>query len=69
MDLYSPQNRILLKNCIIVKLKQLNIKLNQLENDSASSEEIRDMEGIISYYMNLYEILKVDDTRNSNCYY
>lgn len=63
MDLYSPQNRILLKNCIIVKLKHLNIKLNQLENDSASSEKISNMEDMISYYANLYEILKVNDTQ------
>lgn len=64
MDLYSPQNRILLKNCIIIKLKQLNIKLNQLENASTPKNEFEDTENTISYYTNLYEMLKNDDTES-----
>lgn len=51
MDLHSPKDKILLKNCIIVKLQQLKLA----EETSQIVEEL-------SYYENLYQILKTDDT-------
>ena len=48
MDLHSPKDKILLKNCIAVKLKQLEL-------EEASDDEM-------SYYENLYQILRTDDT-------
>lgn len=53
MDLHSPQDKTLLKNCIVVKLQQL--KLTQKEPTLENIDEI-------SYYENLYQVLKDDDT-------
>lgn len=62
MNLNSSKDKILLKNCIVLKLKELNIKLSNQINHSISSSEIADTENSISYYTNLYEILKSDDS-------
>ncbi len=51
MDLHSPKDKILLKNCIIVKLQQLKLV-------DQTPEIIDD----ISYFENLYQILKTDET-------
>ncbi len=51
MDLHSPKDKILLKNCIAVKLHMLKL-----------AEESPTIEDEISYYENLRQILKADDT-------
>ncbi len=56
MDLHSPKDKILLKNCIVVKLNQLRLEENKPNADvSAIMDEI-------SYYENLRQILMADDT-------
>jgi len=59
MDLNSSKDKTLLKNCMILKLKQLNIDLDNQINNSGSSEKIQDIENDISYYSNIYEILRI----------
>lgn len=53
MDLHSPKNRILLKNCIVVKRKELKL-----------AEETPEIQDELSYYFNLYLMVKSDDTEN-----
>ncbi len=50
MDLHSPKNRILLKNCMVVKRHELKL-----------AEETPEIQDELSYYFNLYQILKSDD--------
>lgn len=51
MDLYSPKDKILLRNCMVIKLEQLRL--------SKQTPAIQDE---INYYKNLREILNMDDT-------
>ncbi len=50
MDLHSPKNRILLKNCLVVKRHALKL-----------AEETKSTIDELSYYFNLYQILQSDD--------
>lgn len=56
MDLHSPKDKILLKNCILVKLQQLKLEKDKPNVDFLS------IINEISYYENLYQLLKSDDT-------
>lgn len=56
MDLYSPKDKILLKNCIVIKLKYLELAAGK------TNENVPETENEISYYSNIYEILKSDNT-------
>lgn len=51
MNLSLSKDKILLKNCIVVKLQQLKL-----------AKETPAIKDEISYYENIYEILKADDT-------
>jgi len=55
MDLSSAKDKILLKNCIVVKLQQLELEKNKPNADFLS------IINEISYYENLNQVLKDDD--------
>ncbi len=56
MDLHSPQDRILLKNCIVVKIKQLHLDMHKPNADFSSAKKA------IDYYSKLKELLETDNT-------
>lgn len=58
MDLHSPQDRILLKNCIIVKIKQLHFDMHKPNADFSATKKA------IDYYSKLKELLESDNTEN-----
>lgn len=58
MDLHSPQDRILLKNCIVVKIKQLHLAMHKPNADFSSAKKA------IDYYSKLKELLESDNTEN-----
>lgn len=64
MNLYSANDKILLKNCIVVKLKQLHMaaaKLSLSIEEEAENAEMLALEDEISYYQNFLSALKIDD--------
>lgn len=58
MDLHSPQDRILLKNCIVVKIKQLHLDMHKPNADFSATKKA------IDYYSKLKELLESDNTEN-----
>ena len=58
MDLHSPQDRILLKNCIVVKIKQLHLDMHKPNADFSATKKA------IDYYFKLKELLESDNTEN-----
>ena len=56
MDLYSAKDKILLKNCILVKLQQLQLEKNKENTDHSSIADE------INYYKKFLEILINDNT-------
>ena len=61
MDLTTQQDKILLKNCILVKIRQLELELDKLKKKSTLLDT-SNIENEISLYENLYQLLKADDT-------
>ena len=61
MDLTTQQDKILLKNCILVKIRQLELELEKSKSKSTLLDT-SDIENEISLYENLFQLLKADDT-------
>ena len=65
MDLHSVKDKILLKNCIVVKLKQLKMEIGRLPispQEENEQKELAFLKDEMSYYENFLLALKNDDT-------